>query len=132
MTFPDAEGFYVLREPVKVGLGPYVILALSLEAGGAGTTLVQGDVEGNETVWPCRERTLLADTVHIVCDLPSVGKVSLDGHFLGRRIADGVVVSVAPGQDPYKLDVLTVLLRVSRRGETLHLKRHAFTFRPGE
>jgi hypothetical protein len=129
VTFSDLDGFYVLREPVKVGLGPYVILALTLAPG---VTLVQADDRGDQTTSQCREQTVLPDTLHVVCQLLSAEIVSMDGHFLGRRTADGLVVSVPPDQDPYRIDVLTVLLRVSRRGETLYLKRHAFTFRPGE
>jgi len=128
-TFSDLDGFYVLREPVKIELGLYVVEALTL---GPGVALVLADDRGDETVSQCREHTVLPDTVHIVCQLPSSETVTLDGHFLGTRVADALEISVPPGQDPYKIDVLTVLLRVSRRGDTLYQKRHAFTLRPGE
>jgi len=129
VTFPDLDGFYVLREPAKVELSLYVIVALTL---GPEVSLVQADDRGDETTSRCQEHTVLPDTLHIVCQLPSSETVRMDGHFLGKRTSDELEVRVAPGQEEYNVDVLTVLLRVLRRGETVYVKRHAFTFRPGE
>ncbi len=116
-------GFYYPREPVTVaeyhieglGLAPYPHVVW--DSGGG-----QGAPEA------CSERLVVRDTLHLLCEVPAIGTVTIDGRFLVTRVAGGIVVKRVRGENGAEVDVLDALVKVSRGGETLYSKRQRFAY----
>jgi hypothetical protein len=127
-TFEDLDGFYFLRDTVSI-LG-YKIIALGLAPRVA---LIKEDSTGHQDTSPdCAEVLVSSDTVHLRCELPPIGVVTIDGKFLVPRVANGVVVTVGPGQSVDDVDELSAILTVTRNNARIHSARHNFTFQLGE
>jgi hypothetical protein len=70
---------------------------------------------------PCAEATISPDTVHLRCDYPGLGVVTIDGNFLTRIAllrSDTAVVSA--------------VVTVTAGGQTLHSKRDSFIWVQGD
>ncbi len=127
-TLEDLDGFYFLRDTLSVG--GYKIIALALAPRVA---LIKEDSTGHQdTSRDCAEAIVRPDTVHLRCELPPVGVVTIDGKFLVTRTANGVVYTLGPGQSDDAVDELSALVTVSRDNTPIHSARHNFTFRLGE
>jgi hypothetical protein len=114
----DAEGFYVPGYEFTVNrvrftgvtLRPDPVVTFAQRTGGA------------EQVVPCLEAVIRAETVHLRCDDPQVGTVTIDGKFLTRSATSRL-------DTPVLSAVVTVR---TGSGEILYRARDSFKWHPGD
>src|SRR3989441_3484192 len=112
----DAEGSYVPGYRFTVNRFRFTGFSLRPEAL---VTLAQ-TTSGVEQAVACFEATISVDTIHLRCDDPQVGTVTIDGKFLTRlvttRLDAAVVTAVVTGR--------------SGSGEILYNERDRFEWHP--
>ncbi len=113
----DAEGYYAPGYPFTVNRFRFTGFSLRPEA----LVTFARATGGTEQPVACLEALIRADTVHLRCDDPQVGTVTIDGRFLTRLVTD-------------RLDVAVVSAVVTVRdgsGEVLYKARDSFEWHPG-
>ena len=113
----DAEGHYVPGYAFSVGRFQFTGFSLRPEAL---VTFAQR-TSGVEQPAPCLEATISAVTIHLRCDYPQVGIVTIEGRFLTRLATN-------------RLDTPAVSAVVTVRtgsGEVLYSARDSFVWNPG-
>jgi|SRR5882724_8534223 len=113
----DAEGQYVPGYRFSVGRFRFTGFSLRPEAL---VTFAQA-TSGTEEVVPCLEATITAVRIHLRCESPEVGIVTIEGRFLTRlatNLLDRPVVSAF------------VTVR-AESGEVLYNARDSFVWQPG-
>ena len=108
----DAEGDYVPGYPFTVNGFRFTGFSLRPEA----------LVTFAQTTVPCFEAQITAQNVHLRCDDPKVGTVTIDGKFLTRLVTN-------------RLDAAVVSAVVTVRtgsGETLYRARDSFEWHPAK
>ena len=113
----DAEGYYVPGYSFAVNRCRFTGFSLRPEAL---VTFAQATA-GAESAG-CAEALIRADTVHLRCDYPQVGTVTIDGRFLTRlatKRLDAAVLSA----------VVTVR---AASGDTLYSARDSFVWHPSD
>ncbi len=113
----DAEGYYAPGYPFTVNRFRFTGFSLRPEA----FVTFAGTTGGTEQPVACLEALIRPDTVHLRCDDPQVGTVTIDGRFLTRLVTarlDAAVVSA----------VVTVR---DGSGEVLYRARDSFEWHPG-
>ena len=113
----DAEGYYVPGYRFAVSRFRFTGFSLRPEA------LVTFAQASAATEYPasCFEARISADTVHLRCDYPQVGTVTIDGHFLTRLATERLDAPVLSA-------VVTVR---AASGDTLYSARDSFVWHPG-
>lgn len=115
----DAEGSYVPGYSFTVNRFRFTGFSLHPEAL---VTFAQTTSRTEEPV-ACLEALIRADTVHLRCDDPQVGTVTIDGKFLTRLVTtrlDAAVLSAV------------VTVRAAGSGEILYRARDSFEWHPGD
>jgi hypothetical protein len=113
----DAAGYYVPGYRFAVNRFRFTRFSLRPEA------LVSFATPGGvEQPAPCFEAQIRADTVHLRCDYPQVGTVSIDGKFLTRLATTSLDAAVLSA-------VVTVR---SPSGDVLYSARDSFVWHPGD
>ena len=127
-TLGDLDGFYVPRNPVRVG---YVeVTAFEL---GSAAHLMTRDSTGQEGVSPdCSEQVVTRDSLHLRCEVPSIGTVAIAGAFLVTRLKDAIVVKTVRGETREAVDVADAVVTVTRGAHVDHSPHERFVFRTGE
>jgi hypothetical protein len=113
----DAEGYYAPGYPFTVNRFRFTGFSLRPEAL---VTFAQ-TTGGSEQPLACVEAMIRADTVHLRCDDPQLGTVTIDGKFLTRFVTN-------------RLDAAVVSAVVTVRdgsGEILYRARDSFEWHPG-
>jgi len=113
----DAEGQYVPGYRFSVGRFRFTGFSLRPEAL---VTFAQA-TSGTEDVAACLEAKISAVSIHLRCEFPQVGSVTIDGRFLTRLATN-------------RLDTPTVSAVVTIRaesGEVLYRARDSFVWEPG-
>jgi hypothetical protein len=114
----DAEGHYVPGYPFTVNRVRFTGFTLRPDA----LVTFAPTTGGGEEPVACLEAVITADAVHLRCDDPQLGSVTVDGRFLTRVVTkrlDAAVVSA----------VVTVR---SGSGEILYRARDSFDWHPPE
>jgi hypothetical protein len=114
----DAEGFYVPGYEFTVNRVRFTGVTLRPEPL---VTFVQR-TGGAEQVVPCLEAVIKAETVHLRCDDPQVGTVTIDGKFLARSATGRL-------DTPVLSAVVTVR---TGSGEILYNARDSFKWHPSD
>ena len=117
----DGDGLYQPREPII--LGTDTITGFSLFPPGF---VVPSNRTGGERPFDCSERMASQDTLHLRCVSPVLGTVTIDGHFLVRRVNTGIYET---SDDE---DAVAAMVTVRRAGRTLYAKRQRFGWLGGE
>src|SRR2546430_6697091 len=104
----------MIRRPPRSTLFPYTTLFRSL------VTFAQR-TSGVEQPAPCLEATISAVTIHLRCDYPQVGIVTIEGRFLTRLATNRL-------DSPAVSAVVTVR---TGSGEVLYSARDSFVWNPG-
>jgi hypothetical protein len=114
----DAEGDYIPGYRFTVGRFRFTGFTLRPEA------LVTFAQSGGGTARPagCIEVQITADRLHLRCDYPQVGTVTIDGRFLTRSATARLDIPVVSA-------VITVR---TASGEILYSARDSFMWHPGE
>ena len=112
----DAEGYYVPGYGFSVNRYRFAGFRLRPEA------LVTFAQTSAEYPAACLETLIRADTVHLRCDHPQVGTITIDGRFLTRLATDRLDAAVVSA-------VVTVR---SGSGEVLYSARDSFSWHPAE
>jgi hypothetical protein len=94
-------------------------------------SIVKADFTGQQRVTHCRERVATRDTLHLLCvdnylGTVAIETVTIDGHFLVPRVADGVLPNNAED------DLVDALVTVTRNGKVLFADRRRFRWLSGE
>jgi len=76
----------------------------------------------------CGEWTIRADTLHLACESPDLGTITIDGAFLDKGGDFGNVFS--NGQHPKF--VLSATVTVSQGGRVVYTARHQFSYFHGD
>ena len=113
----NAEGYYV--PGYRFGVSRFRFTGFSLRPE-ALVTFAQA-AAGTEYPASCSEALVRADTVHLRCDYPQVGTVTIDGHFLTRLATERLDAPVLSA-------VVTVR---AASGDTLYSARDSFVWHPG-
>src|SRR2546426_10850572 len=96
----DAEGYYIPGYAFTVGRFRFASFSLRPE----GLVTFAQTAAGIEEPAGCVEAGIRADTLHLRCDYPQVGTVSIDGKFLTRfataTLGRPVVSAVGEGRGP--------------------------------
>lgn len=111
----DAEGHYVPGYSFTVNRFRFTGFSLRPEA-------LVTFTAGTEQPVACLEALIRADTIHLRCDDPQVGIVTIDGKFLTRFVTN-------------RLDAAVVSAVVTVRagtGEILYRARDSFEWHPGD
>lgn len=114
----DAEGEYLPGYPFTVGrfrfagfsLRPEALVSFARTTGGAAQPAA------------CLEARVSAERIHLSCDYPQVGTVTIEGRFLTRLATDRLDIPVVSA-------VVTVR---TASGEILYDARDSFVWHPGE
>lgn len=112
----EAEGQYVPGYAFSVGRFRFTGFSLRPEAL---VTFAQA-TSGTEDVAPCLEATIKTAAIHLRCEYPQVGIVTIDGRFLTRLATDRLDAPVVSA-------VVTVR---AQTGEVLYNARDAFVWQP--
>ena len=114
----DAAGYYVPGYSFAVSRFRFAGFSLRPEA------LVTFAEGAAGTAYPasCLEALIKADTVHLRCDYPQVGTVTIDGRFLTRVVTQRLDIPVLSA-------VVTVR---AASGDTLYSARDSFVWHPSE
>ena len=112
----DAAGYYVPGYSFAVSRFRFAGFSLRPEA------LVTFAERGTAYPASCLEALIKADTVHLRCDYPQVGTVTIDGRFLTRVATQRLDIPVLSA-------VVTVR---AAGGDTLYSARDSFVWHPGE
>ena len=114
----DAEGYYAPGYRFAVNRFRFAGFSLRPEAL---VTFAQ-TTAGIEQPAACLEALIRADTVHLRCDSPQVGTVTIDGKFLTRLATTSL-------DTPVLSAVVTVR---SASGEIVYSARDSFVWHPGQ
>ena len=114
----DAEGSYVPGYRFTVDRFRFTGFRLRPEA----LVTFARTTTGGEEPAACFEALIRADTVHLRCDYPQVGIVTIDGKFLTRSATDRLDIPV--------LSAIVTVRNAS--GEILYSARDSFVWHPGE
>lgn len=120
----DVEGFYLPRTRINLGtLDRDSIIAFSLDQP---AVIVKADFTGKSQVTHCSERVATPDTLHLLCIDRVLGTITVDGHFLAPRVADGVVPKAIDD------DLVDATVTVTRGTRVRYSQRHRFFWGWGE
>ena len=114
----DAEGYYVPGYRFTVNRFRFSGFSLRPEA----LVTFALTTAGIEQPAGCSEAVIRAETVHLRCDYPQVGTVTIDGRFLTRLATNSLDTAVLSA-------VVTVR---TASGEILYSARDSFVWHPGE
>jgi len=114
----DAEGYYVPGYAFTVDRFRFVRFSLHPEA----LVTFARTTSGTEQPVACSEAVIRANSVHLRCDDPEVGTVTIDGTFLARLVTTRLDAAVLSA-------VVTVR---SGSGEVLYKARDSFEWHPGQ
>jgi len=112
----DAEGYYVPGYPFTVNGFRFTGFSLRPEA----LVTVAQTTSGAEQAVACFEAAISVDTIHLRCDDPQVGTVTIDGKFLTRLVTTRLDAAV----------VTAVVTVRSGSGEILYNARDRFEWHP--
>src|SRR5260370_16251109 len=114
----DAEGSYVPGYSFSVNGFRFTGFSLRPEA----LVTFARTTSGTEVPLACSEALIRADAVHLRCDDPQVGTVTIDGRFLTRLVTNRLDAAVLSA-------VVTVR---TGSGEILYRARDSFEWHPGD
>jgi hypothetical protein len=114
----DAEGYYVPGYAFTVDRFRFTKLSLHPEA----LVIFAQTSSGTEHPVACSETLIRADIVHLRCDDPQVGIVTIDGRFLTRLVTQRLDAAVLSA-------VVTVR---STSGDVLYRARDSFEWHPAQ
>ncbi|HEX4546352.1 MAG TPA: hypothetical protein VH110_08315 [Candidatus Acidoferrum sp.] len=113
----DAEGRYVPGYEFEVNGYRFTSLSLHPEA-----VVTFASTAGSKDQEPCAEARISAATLHLRCDFPRQGTVTIDGSFLTRFVTSRLDAAVLSA---------TVTVR-SGSGDVVHSARDSFVWQPTE